>query len=86
MGLVTNLSFAIASSGLMFLVTTQAQAASVTLSYDSSIGRPANFAAGENPFTPGTIAIPQGIAVQEGTGNVFVANDVTDRSDLPSWR
>ncbi|WP_009631716.1 scytonemin biosynthesis PEP-CTERM protein ScyF [Synechocystis sp. PCC 7509] len=79
MELVKNLSFAIVSSGLMFLVTTQAQAASISLSYDSSIGRPANFAAGENPFTPGTIAIPQGIAVQEGTGNVFVANDVTDQ-------
>ena len=79
MGLVTNLSFAIAGSGLMFLATVPANAASVTLSYDSSIGRPANFAAGENPFTPGTIAIPQGIAVQKETGNVFVANDVTDQ-------
>ncbi len=80
MKLLKNFSFAIAtSSGLMFLAATQANAASVTLSYDSSIGRPADFAAGENPFTPGTIAIPQGIAVQEGTGNVFVANDVTDQ-------
>lgn len=57
----------------------QALAQSVTLEYDSQIGRPANFAAGENPFTPGTVAIPQGIAVQEDTGNVFIANDVTDQ-------
>ncbi len=79
MGLL-KISFAtLASSGLMFIAATQADAASVTLSYDSSIGRPADFAAGETPFTPGTIAIPQGIAVQEETGNVFVANDVTDQ-------
>lgn len=77
MGFIKNLSLVIATSGLMLAVTTEAQA--VSLSYDSSIGRPANFAAGETPFTPGTIAIPQGIAVQEKTGNVFVANDVTDQ-------
>ena len=77
MGLVKNLSLVVATSGLMLAVTTEAQA--VSLSYYSSIGRPANFAAGENPFTPGTISIPQGIAVQEETGNVFVANDVTDQ-------
>ncbi len=74
MGLLKNFSVAIASSGLMFLATTQANAASVTLSYDSSIGRPADLAAGEFPGTPGTLAAPQGIAVQESTGNVYIAN------------
>ena len=77
MRFIKNLSLVVATSGLMLAVITEAQA--VSLSYDSSIGRPANFAAGENPFTPGTIAIPQGIAVQKETGNVFVANDVTDQ-------
>ncbi len=77
MEFIKNLSLVVATSGLMLAVATEAQA--VSLSYDSSIGRPANFAAGENPFTPGTIAIPQGIAVQKETGNVFVANDVTDQ-------
>lgn len=77
MRFIKNLSLVVATSGLMLAVTTEAQA--VSLSYDSSIGRPANFAAGETPFTPGTIAIPQGVAVQEKTGNVFVANDVTDQ-------
>lgn len=77
MGFIKNLSLVVATSGLMLAVTTEAQA--VSLSYDSSIGRPANFAAGETPFTPGTLAIPQGVAVQEKTGNVFVANDVTDQ-------
>ena len=77
MRFIKNLSLVVATSGLMLAVITEAQA--VSLSYDSSIGRPANFAAGETPFTPGTISIPQGIAVQEKTGNVFVANDVTDQ-------
>jgi len=74
MGLITNFSFAIASSGLMFLAAGQANAASVNLSYDSSIGRPADLAGGEFPGVPGTLAAPQGVAVQESTGNIFVAN------------
>lgn len=78
MGLVRNLSVTIIGTGFMVLAaTTEAKALSLT--YERSIGRPANFAAGETPFTPGTLAIPQGIAVQEDTGNVFVANDVTDQ-------
>ncbi|OWY67368.1 PEP-CTERM sorting domain-containing beta-propeller repeat protein [cyanobacterium TDX16] len=79
MSLVRNFSMAIASAGCIVLATTTQANASITLEYDNSIGRPANFAAGETPFTPGTLAIPQGIAVQEETGNVFVANDVTDQ-------
>lgn len=72
MGLIKNLSLIVASSGLMLVATSEAQA--VTLSYDSSIGRPANLAQGEFPGVPGTLAVPQGVAVQESTGNVFVAN------------
>ncbi len=75
MGLVKNLSFAIAPlSGLMFLAAVPANAASVTLSYDSSIGRPADFSIGEFPGVPGTLAAPQGVTVQKSTGNIFVAN------------
>lgn len=73
MGLVKNLSFAIATAGFMVLAVA-AEATAVSLSYDSSIGRPANLAEGEFPGVPGTLAVPQGIAVQESTGNVFVAN------------
>lgn len=72
MGFIKNLSLVVASSGVMLIATTEAQA--VTLSYDSSIGRPANLAQGEFPGVPGTLAVPQGIAVQESTGNVFIAN------------
>ena len=79
MSLFRNFSIAIASAGCVVLATTTQVTASITLEYEDSIGRPANFAEGETPFTPGTLAIPQGIAVQEETGNVFVANDVTDR-------
>lgn len=80
MKLGKNLSIALASAGCVVLAAAnQAFAQSVTLDYDSQIGRPANFAAGETPFTPGTVAIPQGIAVQEDTGNVFIANDVTNQ-------
>lgn len=69
---IGSLSLVVASTGLMLMATAEAQA--VTLSYDSSIGRPANLAEGEFPGVPGTLAVPQGIAVQESTGNVFVAN------------
>lgn len=83
MKLVKNVSFALATAGCVVMAaTSQALAQSVTLEYDSQIGRPANFAAGETPFTPGTVAIPQGIAVQEDTGNVFIANDVTNQLDV----
>jgi DNA-binding beta-propeller fold protein YncE len=46
----------------------------VTLTYDTSVGRPANLAEGEPLGTPGTLAVPQGITVQKETGTVFVSN------------
>jgi DNA-binding beta-propeller fold protein YncE len=75
MELVKHLSVTIASTGFIVLAAaTQAFAQGVTLEYDSQIGRPANLAEGELPGVPGTLAVPQGIAVQESTGDVFVAN------------
>jgi len=74
MSLFRNFSIAIASAGCVVLATTTQAAASITLEYDDSIGRPANLAEGEVPGAPGTLAVPQGIAVQEETGNIFVAN------------
>ena len=68
MGLVTNLSFAIAGSGLMFLATVPANAASVTLSYDSSIGRPANFAAGENHLLQVRLRFPKALQYRKKQG------------------
>jgi DNA-binding beta-propeller fold protein YncE len=73
MTLVKNLSYVIASAGVIVLAAAT-QATAVSLSYDSEIGRPANLAEGEIPGAPGTLAVPQGVAVQEETGNVFVAN------------
>lgn len=78
MGFVKHIAVAVASAGFLVL-TAAVEAKAVSLTYESQIGRPANFAEGETPATPGTLAIPQGIAVQEETGNVFVANDVTDQ-------
>ncbi len=70
MELVKHLSVTIASAGFIVPAASGALAQGVTLEYDSQIGRPANLAQGEIPGAPG----PQGIAVQEETGNVFVAN------------
>jgi DNA-binding beta-propeller fold protein YncE len=49
-------------------------AEAITLTYDSSIGRAANLAEGEPLGTPGTLAVPQGITVQQSTDTVFVSN------------
>lgn len=65
MGLVKNLSFALVGAGFA-VVATATQAFSLTLKYDSSIGSPG--------FGPGQLFVPQGITVQEGTGNVYVSN------------
>jgi DNA-binding beta-propeller fold protein YncE len=55
----------IASTGFLALaVATEAKA--VTLTYDRSIGSPG--------FAPGELFVPQGIGVQDSTGNVFVSN------------
>ncbi|WP_375505531.1 scytonemin biosynthesis PEP-CTERM protein ScyF [uncultured Nostoc sp.] len=66
-------SVAIASAGFLLLATA-VEVKAVSLKYNTSIGRPANLAQGELPGTPGTLATPQGVAVQESTGNIFVAN------------
>lgn len=65
MGLVKNLSFAIVSAGFA-VVATATEAFSLSLKYDSSIGSPG--------FGPGQLFVPQGITVQQGTGNVYVSN------------
>jgi DNA-binding beta-propeller fold protein YncE len=70
MGLVKNLSLTIASTGCMFLAAAT-QAFAVTLSYDSQIGSPGF---GPPIGAPGELFVPQGITVQESTGNVFVSN------------
>ena len=83
MGLVKNLSLVIASAGLMVLAAAAQAKAQVTLEYDRSIGRPADLPAGEFPGAPGTLAALQGIAVQEGTENVYIANGrYIDRIDV----
>jgi len=73
MGFVKNISFAVASAGFVLLAAAT-EAKAVSLTYEGDIGRPANLAQGEFPGAPGTLAVPQGIAVQESTGNIFVAN------------
>jgi DNA-binding beta-propeller fold protein YncE len=72
MGFVKNLSIAIIGGGLAVLATA-AQAKAVTLTYDSSIGRPATFQNGDFPGVPGTLAVPQGIGV-DSSGLVYVSN------------
>ena len=77
-----NLSVAITSAGVLFMATA-VEVKAVSLGYNTSIGRPANLAEGEVPGNPGgTLAVPQGIAVQEGTGNIFVANGGNDRLEV----
>ncbi|MBW4510772.1 MAG: scytonemin biosynthesis PEP-CTERM protein ScyF [Scytonematopsis contorta HA4267-MV1] len=65
MGMIQNFSIGLVSTGFMVLATaTQSQA--VTLTYDSQIGKPG--------FGPGELFVPQGITVQESTGNIYVSN------------
>jgi DNA-binding beta-propeller fold protein YncE len=64
MGLAKNLSIGILGAGFMVLATA-AQAKSLTLTYDSSIGEPG--------FGPGQLFVPQGITVDK-SGNVLVSN------------
>ena len=70
MGSLKNLSIVIASAGFIVLAATaQANAQSntdITLEYDSRIGSPG--------FAPGELFVPQGIGVQDETGNLFVSN------------
>ncbi len=60
-----NVSLAVASAGFMVLAAT-AEAKAVNLTYDSQIGEPG--------FGPGELFVPQGITVQDETGNVYVSN------------
>ncbi|MBO3458958.1 scytonemin biosynthesis PEP-CTERM protein ScyF [Aetokthonos hydrillicola Thurmond2011] len=77
MGLVKSLSIGLVSTSLMVTVlATNAKAekaGSLSLQYDTSIGRPANLQQGEFPGVPGTLAVPQGIAVDE-SGNIYISN------------
>jgi DNA-binding beta-propeller fold protein YncE len=77
MRLVKNLSIGLVSTSLVVTVlasnTKAEKPGSVSLQYDTSIGRPANLQQGEIPGTPGTLAVPQGIGVDE-SGNVYISN------------
>jgi DNA-binding beta-propeller fold protein YncE len=65
MGLVKKLSLALFSAGVM-VAATAAQAMAVSLEFDSQIGSPG--------FAPGELFVPQGITVDDQTGNVLVSN------------
>jgi DNA-binding beta-propeller fold protein YncE len=82
MGLLKSFSITTASLGLMFLAAAPA-AKAVTLQYEGDIGRPANLAQGEFPGIPGTLAVPQGIGVQDSTGLIYISNGrFIDRVDI----
>lgn len=63
---IKHLSLGLVSAGCMFLATTTASLA-VSLKFDSQIGKPGLGGSGE-------LLTPQGISVQDSTGNIFVAN------------
>ncbi len=69
MELVKNLSVAIASAGFIVLAAA-AEAKAVSLEFDQIIGD----SSGE-----GQLNLPQGIDVQEGTGNVYISDSENDR-------
>lgn len=66
MGLVKNLPIVIASAGFIVLAAAVEAKAQVSLEYNSQIGSPG--------FGPGELFVPQGISVQDETGNIFVSN------------
>ncbi len=66
MGLVKNFSVAVGCAGFMVLAAAVEAKAQLTLGYDKQIGSPG--------FGPGELFVPQGIGVQDETGNVFVSN------------
>lgn len=70
MKLVRKLYLTIVTTGCMVTAATS-QAFAVTLSYDSQIGSPGF---GPPIGAPGELFVPQGITVQESTGNVYVSN------------
>ncbi|BAY71387.1 scytonemin biosynthesis PEP-CTERM protein ScyF [Anabaena sp. FACHB-709] len=73
MALLTKFSITLVGAGLMTLAAVS-EAKAVTLKYESSIGRPATFVNGDFPGVPGTLAVPQGIGVQDSTKNIFISN------------
>lgn len=73
MGLFKTLPIA-AVTGCLALTTVANPAKALKLEYDTSIGRPATFENGDFPGVPGTLAVPQGIGIQDSTGNLFVSN------------
>ncbi|MDH6061866.1 scytonemin biosynthesis PEP-CTERM protein ScyF [Chrysosporum bergii ANA360D] len=73
MALVKKLSMALASAGLITLTATS-PAAALNLKYETSIGRPATFTDNDFPGVPGVLTVPQGIGVEDSTGNIFVSN------------
>jgi DNA-binding beta-propeller fold protein YncE len=82
MTLLTKLSISLVGAGLITLAAVS-EAKALTLKYETSIGRPATFVNGDFPGVPGTLAVPQGIGVQDSTGNIFVSNGRgIDRVDI----
>lgn len=65
MNLVKNVSLAVASTGFMVLAATT-EAKAINLTSDSQIGSPG--------FGPGELFVPQGVTVQDDTGNIYVSN------------
>ncbi|PSF38500.1 PEP-CTERM sorting domain-containing beta-propeller repeat protein [Aphanothece hegewaldii CCALA 016] len=62
---IAQFSLAMAGAGFLGLMTVP-KAYSLSLSYDSQIGAPG--------FAPGQLFVPQGIGVQDATGDVYVSN------------
>lgn len=62
---IAQFSLAMASAGFLGLINVP-QAHSLSLSYDRSYGEPG--------FAPGQLFVPQGIGVQDTTGDVYVSN------------
>ena len=74
MGSVKNWSAIVAIAGSVAVTTSAVPAFALTLEYERSIGRPATFQNGDFPGVPGTLAVPQGIGVQDSTGHIFISN------------
>lgn len=62
---IAQFSLAVASAGFLGLATAP-QAHSLSLSYEGQIGEPG--------FGPGQLFVPQGIGVEDATGDVFISN------------
>lgn len=73
MALVTKFTLTLMGVGLLTF-TSVSEAEALSLKYKTSIGRPATFEQGDFPGVPGTLAVPQGIGVQDSTKNIFISN------------